>query len=66
MGGMVSDKEGCFGYRIDLLGNCPADRIPHPRCPGFAGEDRVEITKQYSQGSMQGTLPAAVNTFQRD
>jgi hypothetical protein len=25
MGSMVSDKEGSFGYRIDLLGNCSAN-----------------------------------------
>jgi hypothetical protein len=66
MGCMVCDKEGGFGYRIDLLGNCPADRIPYPRCPGFAGEDRIEIKKQFSQSGMQRALPAPVNAFQRD
>lgn len=66
MGSMVSDKERGFGYRIDLLGNCPADTIPYPRCPGFAGEDRIEIRKQFSQNGMQRALSAPVNTFQRD
>jgi hypothetical protein len=64
--GVIGNKQHCFGYRINLFCNCPADRLSHPGCPWFPGEDRIEIGKRFPECVVERALPAPVNSFQGD